>query len=159
MYKHRHCLELPDFKNSVGPHSRISSHSPPTLLFAAGWQGCQIFLVQCTKTWRNMYTKDQRISQMIAEYTKWPHNISNVSKIYQHFPFQGPTKFTQTGIYIKSGSPAWLAGLWFSDAFAATLSSHDLRVCQQHREQNANKRWRLSWIHLFELASEWKILK
>jgi hypothetical protein len=31
-------------------------------------------------------------------YTKWHENIPNGHKIYQHFPFQGPPKFTQIRI-------------------------------------------------------------
>jgi hypothetical protein len=32
-------------------------------------------------------------------YTKWPRFIPNCHRIYQTFPFQGPTKFTRIGIF------------------------------------------------------------
>jgi hypothetical protein len=34
-------------------------------------------------------------NQTAVNNTKWPSNISNDHKIYLHFPFQGPPKFTQ----------------------------------------------------------------
>jgi hypothetical protein len=54
-------------------------------------KGCQIFLVQLSKT--------DKIQQIIINYTKWPHNMPNNRKIDQHLPFQDPPKFTQTGIF------------------------------------------------------------
>jgi hypothetical protein len=37
---------------------------------------------------------------MALKYTKWLKNIPNDHKIYyQHFFIQGPTKFTQIGIF------------------------------------------------------------
>jgi hypothetical protein len=35
---------------------------------------------------------------MAISYAKWLKNIPNGHKIYQHFPFFGPSKFTQIGI-------------------------------------------------------------
>jgi hypothetical protein len=35
----------------------------------------------------------------VITYTKWPYNIPNGHIIYQHYPFQGPPKFTQIGIF------------------------------------------------------------
>jgi hypothetical protein len=32
---------------------------------------------------------------MPKEYTPWAQNIPNDLNIYQHFPIQGPPKFTQ----------------------------------------------------------------
>jgi hypothetical protein len=37
--------------------------------------------------------------QMSKTYTKWPKNIPNGLKIYQDFPFRGPPKYTQIGIF------------------------------------------------------------
>jgi hypothetical protein len=36
---------------------------------------------------------------MTIKYTNWLQFIPNGHKIYHHFPFQGPSKFTQTGIF------------------------------------------------------------
>jgi hypothetical protein len=61
-------------------------------------QGCQIFLEtiyqnsgKCTRLALNY--------QMTIKYTKWPLYIANSHKIYQPFPFQGPPKWTQIGIF------------------------------------------------------------
>jgi hypothetical protein len=55
-------------------------------------QGCQFFLDPNIPKTGNIYP-------MTTNYTKRPSNIPNGHKIYQHFPFQGPPKFTQTGIF------------------------------------------------------------
>jgi hypothetical protein len=36
---------------------------------------------------------------MAIKYTKWLQNILNGNKIYQYFPFQGPPKIPQRGIF------------------------------------------------------------
>jgi hypothetical protein len=36
---------------------------------------------------------------MTMKYTKWSQNIANGRKMYQHFPLQDPSKFTQIGIF------------------------------------------------------------
>jgi hypothetical protein len=36
---------------------------------------------------------------MAKRYTKWLSIIPNGHKIYPHFPFQGPPKYTRTGIF------------------------------------------------------------
>jgi hypothetical protein len=43
---------------------------------------------------------------MAIKYTKWPYNIPNDHKIYQHFLFQGPPKFIQIGIFV------WKQTIW-----------------------------------------------
>jgi hypothetical protein len=35
---------------------------------------------------------------MTVKYSKWPRNIQNGHKIYQHFPFQGYPKFTKSRV-------------------------------------------------------------
>jgi hypothetical protein len=37
--------------------------------------------------------------QIAIKYTKWPSDISNGSKIYQHLPLRDPSKLTQIGIF------------------------------------------------------------
>jgi hypothetical protein len=37
--------------------------------------------------------------QSARGYIKWQSNIPNGHKIYQHFPFKGPPKCTQSGIF------------------------------------------------------------
>jgi hypothetical protein len=54
-------------------------------------------LVQTYQNRKNI-PNDQRLYQLAINYTKWPQNIPNGHKIYEHFPFQGPPKFTQIGI-------------------------------------------------------------
>jgi hypothetical protein len=63
-------------------------------LQVARLQGCQIFLGPNIPK-RHKYTKGPQTTpnghtlfQVAINYTKWP-------KIYQHFPFQGPPKYTQ----------------------------------------------------------------
>jgi hypothetical protein len=53
---------------------------------------------------------DRTIYQMAIKHKKWLQNGPNGPKLYQHFLFQGPPKFTQTGIFgskmrMPSGSP------------------------------------------------------
>jgi hypothetical protein len=40
-----------------------------------------------------------RINQMAIKSTKWPLSIPNRHRIFQIFLFQGPTKYTQIGIF------------------------------------------------------------
>jgi hypothetical protein len=40
-----------------------------------------------------------KIYQMAVKYSEWPQNIPNGHKIFQHFPFQGPPKYTQICIF------------------------------------------------------------
>jgi hypothetical protein len=55
-------------------------------------QGCQIFLGQ------NVPKREK--------YKKRPQTTPNGHKIYQHFPFKGPPKYTQIGIFgLKVGKP------------------------------------------------------
>jgi hypothetical protein len=42
---------------------------------------------------------DHNLKQTDINYTKCPQNIPNGHNIYQHFPFQGPPKFTLTFLY------------------------------------------------------------
>jgi hypothetical protein len=42
---------------------------------------------------------DHKLYLTAINYTKWPFNIPNCHKIYQHFPFRGPQKFTQIGSF------------------------------------------------------------
>jgi hypothetical protein len=68
-------------------------------------QGCQIFLGPNIPKWEK-YTY-----QMATNYTKRPQIIPNGHKIYQHFPIEGPLKFTQIVIFgLKTNHLATL--LW-----------------------------------------------
>jgi hypothetical protein len=58
----------------------------------------RFFLVQLTKTGENI-PNDHKIHQIPITFTKWPQTIPNGHKIYQHFPFQGPPKCIQMGIF------------------------------------------------------------
>jgi hypothetical protein len=51
-------------------------------------------LYKNTKTGKNV-PNDYEIYQMDVKYTTWPQNIPNDHNTYQHFPFQGPRKYTQ----------------------------------------------------------------
>jgi hypothetical protein len=48
--------------------------------------------VKNTPNYHKMY-------QTAIRNTKWLSNIPNGHRIYQHFTFRGPPKFTQTGIF------------------------------------------------------------
>jgi hypothetical protein len=52
------------------------------------------------------YNKWPKLCQTAINYTKWPYNIPNGHKIYQHLPFKGPPKFTQIGILV------WKQTIW-----------------------------------------------
>jgi hypothetical protein len=71
--------------------------------------GCQIFRGNIYLNWENI-PKYYKIFQIVIKYTKWPENIPNGHKIYQHLPLQDPSKFTPIGIFglknIPSGNPA-----------------------------------------------------
>jgi hypothetical protein len=43
--------------------------------------------------------------QMVIKYPKSLQNIPNGHKINQHFPIQGPPKFTQIGIFGLKTNP------------------------------------------------------
>jgi hypothetical protein len=45
------------------------------------------------------HTKMLKTYQMIREYTKGLKMLPNGNKIHHHFPFQGPLKCTQVGIF------------------------------------------------------------
>jgi hypothetical protein len=60
----------------------------------------RFFLVQHTKAGKNTklsynVTNKHIIYPMVTKYTKWPQNIPNDCKIYQHLPLHVPPKFTQ----------------------------------------------------------------
>jgi hypothetical protein len=65
----------------------------------------RFFLVHYTRVGKSIPN-----DQMAMIYTNWPENIPNGHKIYQHFPFKCPTKYTKFGIFwyenIPSGNPA-----------------------------------------------------
>jgi hypothetical protein len=64
---------------------------------------------------------------MAIKYKKWPQSTPNGHKIFRHFPFKGPPKSTQSGIFgLKLNHLAALFGekktganivaLWLSEA-------------------------------------------
>jgi hypothetical protein len=56
-------------------------------------RAARFFLVQRTITGKNI-PNHQKMYQMSITYTKCPLNIPNGNEIDQHFPFQGPQKYT-----------------------------------------------------------------
>jgi hypothetical protein len=91
-------------------------------------QGCQILLDQIYQNGENIY--------------KITTTLPNGHKIYQHFPFQGPPKFTQSGIWgfkiyhlatldacrsarpaLKKGEPVMAALHWYEQTFSSTFHS------------------------------------
>jgi hypothetical protein len=71
---------------------------------------------------------DQTLYQTAIKYTKWPQNIPNGHKIYQHFLFQGRPKFTQIGIFgLKRNH---LATLLLNQHLCA-FEQGDERVCEK----------------------------
>jgi hypothetical protein len=67
------------------------------LTSAAVWmmlRAARFFLVQTYQNGKNI-KNDNKLYQTAINYTKWPLNIPNGHKIYQHLPFKGPLKFTQ----------------------------------------------------------------
>jgi hypothetical protein len=45
------------------------------------------------------HTNQEKMYQMTTTFTKRPQNTPNSRKIYQHFPYKGPPKYTQIGIF------------------------------------------------------------
>jgi hypothetical protein len=60
-------------------------------------QGCQIFLLQHTKTGKTI-PNYHKLYHMAINYIKLMSNRPNGQSIYQYFPFQNSPKFTQIGI-------------------------------------------------------------
>jgi hypothetical protein len=91
--------------------NHLVCHRPIGFLFPGDLKNrvARFFLTQSTKT-GGKCTKLPQHYLMAIECTKWPLNIPNGYKIYQHFSFKGPPKFTQIGIFglkkIPSGNPA-----------------------------------------------------
>jgi hypothetical protein len=52
----------------------------------------------CTKNGENI-PEEHKLYQKAINYTKWWLNIPNGHEMQQHFPFQGPRKFTQVWIF------------------------------------------------------------
>jgi hypothetical protein len=63
----------------------------------------RFFSVQTYQNGKN----DHKLYQTAIHYAKWPKNIPNDHKISQHFPFQGPQKFTQIGIFGLKTNHIW----------------------------------------------------
>jgi hypothetical protein len=64
----------------------------------------RFLLMQFTKTGKNLpiyykITKWPKIYQIAIKYARWPYSIPNGHKMYQHFRFRGPPKFSQSGIF------------------------------------------------------------
>jgi hypothetical protein len=68
---------------------------------SGGEHGCQIFPCTYNVPKRGkIYQMTTKCTKCLYEiYTKWTSNITNGHKIYQHFPFQSPPKYTQTRIF------------------------------------------------------------
>jgi hypothetical protein len=95
-------------------------------------RGCQIFV----GTW---YPNRKKC-------TKWSYNFPNVLKtfqIHQHFPFQGPQKFTQIGIFgLKTNHLATLDWIAISSSYFRGLWTHDLET-----DVEPNRYWPLIKLH------------
>jgi hypothetical protein len=82
----------------------------------------RIDLVKDTKTGRNI-PNDHKMYQIAIQYNKWLQYIPNFRKIFQHFPFQGPPKHTQIGIFgLKMYTLATLAWLFFKLSVDSTFA-------------------------------------
>jgi hypothetical protein len=107
------------FKTSVGANSHVGAnsaechrcvgassprrHENPFKKLASGSLRCTIYRgpfkaglsdFLCYNT-----SRQELIYQMTTKYTNWPQNIPNDHDLYQHFPFQGPPKYTQIVIF------------------------------------------------------------
>jgi hypothetical protein len=65
----------------------------------------RFFLVQTYQIGKNI-TNDHKLYHPPINYTKWPQNIPNGHKIYQHLPFKGPPKFTQIWAFWFENKPS-----------------------------------------------------
>jgi hypothetical protein len=67
---------------------------------------------------------------MAIKYTKWPKYIPNGHKMYQHFPFQGLQKFTQSGILVSKHTiwQPWIAVVLASDV---TLGAGETKIYEK----------------------------
>jgi hypothetical protein len=71
--------------------------------------------------------------------SKWLSNIPKGPKIYQHFAFKDPPKFTQIGIFgSKRNHLATLRETWRNDedsAFALRRIPRECRLSVEHQEK------------------------
>jgi hypothetical protein len=102
-------------------------------------QGCQIFCL-ATIPKREKYTKLPQLYQMAVKYP-WPY----VCKIFQHFPFEGPPKFTKLDFSsenIPSGNPVAVYTGLNTDALSLCWE-RDIKASTQKYWRNKNvKSWR-----------------
>jgi hypothetical protein len=102
-----------------------------------------VVLVQHTKTGKNKQN-DYKMYQMATRCTKGLSNITNGHKIYQHFPFQGPPKYTQIEIFgLKIYHLATLgtrrADVNGNEVRWQTENIHKAIVCCVHRSRGVNE--------------------
>jgi hypothetical protein len=80
-------------------------------------QGCQIFLVQHTKT-GNSHKISLPHGRKLHMYTKQTRNWPNVHVKCQHVPLQDPPKFTKSGFLVYKYATLG-SRLWFAKCFLA----------------------------------------
>jgi hypothetical protein len=120
------------------------------------YQCCQIFLTTIYQN-RGKCTKN---FQMSKTYTKWPKNIPNGLKIYQDFPFRGPPKYTQIGIFglkIYHLATLYVATFWSIGhrprAFVC-LYRENSRPCQNRSDADQLKTCQISQSLLWQIAKK-----
>jgi hypothetical protein len=91
-------------KNRLIVEQKLSMHK---CMRARLYQGCQIYLDAIDQN-GGKCTKLSLKYKIVIIFSKWPYYIPNAYIIYQPFPFQDRSKFTQIGIfgskYIPSGN-------------------------------------------------------
>jgi hypothetical protein len=88
--------------DSAPKQLQLPSGAEPKIVLRKSFQGCQIFLGTKYQNGEH-HTKRQQNSQVAIKYTICYETIPNGNKIYQHFPLQCPTKYTQIEIFGKQG--------------------------------------------------------
>jgi hypothetical protein len=66
--------------------------------FVPWFRVARFFLVQTYQNGKSV-PNGHKLYQTAIYYTKWPEIIPNYRKIFQHFLFKGPPKYTQDGIF------------------------------------------------------------
>jgi hypothetical protein len=97
-------------------------------------QGCQIFLDTKYQTGENIPNNNQNITKCPFKMQKCPKKFRLASKYINLFPYQGPPKFTQIGIFgLKTYHLATLFTTVSSRIKFVTMLKNDTRVPAQTR--------------------------
>jgi hypothetical protein len=95
----------------------------------------RFFLAQYTKAGENIQNY-----QLPIKYTQWLHNIPNEQNVKQHYPFQGPSKYTRIGIFgLNRKEPIWQP--WFALDFSVLTEGSNAMILDFHFCSQLTNKW------------------